>query len=370
MILVGIFVFALTIVVILTLTAPLYSYAFSLNLPIDCKIGEDCYIQNFVDVDPGDGAQDYRCGALSYDGHKGTDFRLINLAQMRRGVKVLAAADGTVKGVRNDMDDVNFRDATPDAIAKRECGNGLMLAHADGYKTQYCHMKKGSVTVKSGAQVRRGDVLGEVGLSGQTEFPHLHLQVTDADDQIIDPFSGPMQKSPCGRMGKSLWDSAIQQTLAYQDTAVLNAGFSPVAPDVKKMRDDPEALGRVDATSDVIALWVDLMGAKKGDVMFMMIKGPDGKQLVYHSSRFDKPMAAFFQFAGKKRTEERWPTGTYTGIITLRRGEDADAPLALKKEIEMVIGDPAQDHAGDNAASDVPKSNRTPAIDNETSQPN
>lgn len=355
MILVGILVFGLSLAVILTLITPLYSYAFSLQMPVDCKIGEDCYIQNFVDIDTSSNAKDYRCGSLSYDGHKGTDFRLVNLAQMRRGVKVLAAAEGTVKGVRNDMDDVNFRDTTPDAIAKRECGNGLMIAHVGGYKTQYCHMKKGSVRVKTGDYVKRGDVLGEVGLSGQTEFPHLHLQVTDSKDQIIDPFSGPMLASKCGGFGETLWDPSIQPALAYQDTAILNMGFAPVAPEVGKMRDDPEALGRVDATSDVFALWVDIMGAQKGDVLFMLIKGPDGKPLVHHSSSFDKPMAAFFQFAGKKRTTERWPDGIYTGIITLRRGEDADAPLAAKKEIQLVIGDPAKDHVEPESETPKPK---------------
>lgn len=345
MMLIGLAIFGLILAALLTLVTPLYSYAFSLQLPIDCRLGENCYIQNYVDVDPDKSWRDYHCGYLSYDGHKGTDFRLINLAQMKHGVKVLASADGTVKGIRDGMDDINFKNTTPAAIANRECGNGVLIQHVGGYTTQYCHMKKGSIAVKSGDFVKSGTVLGEVGLSGQTEFPHVHLQVADSKGQIIDPFSGPMLTTKCGGFGQSLWDKSIQEKLAYQDTALLNAAFAPVAPESDRMRDDPDALGRVDATSDVMALWIDIMGAKKGDALFMMIKGPDGKQLVYHSITLDKNLAAYFHSVGKKRVGDRWPSGTYTGSITLRRGEDIDAPVVISKELQIVIGDPSKDDA-------------------------
>ena len=358
---IGFVIAGLVLAAILTMITPLYSYAFSLQLPIDCKLGENCYIQNYVDLDTGKDWRDYRCGFLSYDGHKGTDFRLINVAQMKRGVNVLASADGTVKGIRDGMDDINFKNSTPAAVANRECGNGVLILHVGGYKTQYCHMKKGSVAVKAGDYVKTGAVLGQVGLSGQTEFPHVHLQVTDSKDQIIDPFSGPMLNSKCGGFGQSLWDKSVVEKLAYQDTSLLNMAFAPVVPESDKMRDDPEATGRVDANSDLMAMWVDIMGVKKGDVLFMMIKGPDGKQLVYHSATFDKNLAAYFQTVGKKRTEDKWADGIYTGILTLRRGEDADAPVALTKEIQLVIGDPSKDDEGAPAPDEpTPKTTFVP----------
>jgi murein DD-endopeptidase MepM/ murein hydrolase activator NlpD len=37
----------------------------------------------------------------------------------------------------------------PDA-ANREYGNGVVIRHIDGFETQYCHLAKGSITVKSG----------------------------------------------------------------------------------------------------------------------------------------------------------------------------------------------------------------------------
>jgi hypothetical protein len=57
----------------------------SFALPIDCEIGKSCVLQNYVDRDPGPGARDYRCGPLAYDGHKGTDIRVIDLPAFKRG---------------------------------------------------------------------------------------------------------------------------------------------------------------------------------------------------------------------------------------------------------------------------------------------
>ena len=53
-------------------------------------------------------------------------------------------------------------------ISGKECGNGVVLVHDDGYQTQYCHLKKGSVAVKKGARVSEGDLLGFIGMSGKT----------------------------------------------------------------------------------------------------------------------------------------------------------------------------------------------------------
>ena len=71
-----------------------------LSLPLDCGSTKPCIIQNYVDRQAGPEARDFMCGALSYDGHKGTDFRIPDLAQMRKGVSVRAAAAGKVIGIR------------------------------------------------------------------------------------------------------------------------------------------------------------------------------------------------------------------------------------------------------------------------------
>src|SRR6185503_18489146 len=45
----------------------------ALDVPVACEMGKACVLQNYVDRDPGPAARDYRCGMLTYDGHKGTD---------------------------------------------------------------------------------------------------------------------------------------------------------------------------------------------------------------------------------------------------------------------------------------------------------
>lgn len=161
-----------------------------LALPIACDAKAGCLIQNYFDHDAGPGFVDYTCGQLGYDGHTGTDFRLHNLAEMHAGVPVRAAAAGTVRAVRDDMEDVSIRDLK-DArvIAGREAGNSVAIEHGNGWETQYSHLRRGSVRVKPGQEVRAGQVIGEVGLSGKTEFPHLHLSVR-LDGGNIDPCWG------------------------------------------------------------------------------------------------------------------------------------------------------------------------------------
>ena len=63
--------------------------------PIDCALNQDCVIQQFVDHDTTEGIADFACGIATYDGHKGTDFRVFP-KDLERGVAVLAAADGVV----------------------------------------------------------------------------------------------------------------------------------------------------------------------------------------------------------------------------------------------------------------------------------
>src|ERR687895_2961045 len=51
-----------------------------LVLPVACRIGAGCEVQNYVDLDPGPGVRDYRCGRRGYDKHGGVDIRLPDLA--------------------------------------------------------------------------------------------------------------------------------------------------------------------------------------------------------------------------------------------------------------------------------------------------
>jgi Peptidase family M23 len=198
-----------------------------LDLPLDCALGETCAIQQYVDHDASGAARDYQCGTLSYDGHNGTDFRLASRALQRAGVNVLAAADGLVLRLRANVEDAIIAPNGALPASDRMCGNGLIIAHRDGWERQYCHLAKDSLTVQPGQKVSAGTPLGRVGLSGATQFPHLHFTVR-YHGEVVDPFAFAAPADSCGG-GMPLWRQAWRAALAYRARSVLNAGFAAAA---------------------------------------------------------------------------------------------------------------------------------------------
>jgi hypothetical protein len=96
------------------------------------------------------------------------------------GKPILAVADGTVVGTRNDLQD-QIPGALPANLPLDEAdGNFVVLDIGSGSFVNYAHMRPGSVKVKLGDKVRRGDQLGEVGNTGNSQAPHLHLHVMDS----------------------------------------------------------------------------------------------------------------------------------------------------------------------------------------------
>lgn len=63
-------------------------------------------------------------------------------------------------------------------------GNFVEVSHENGFKSKYAHM--GKIYVKAGGKVRSWNILGEVGLTGNTSGPHTHLEVT-LNEKYIDP---------------------------------------------------------------------------------------------------------------------------------------------------------------------------------------
>ena len=199
---------------LLTLSAALPARAgdISLDVPVACDMAKVCSIQKHFDLDPGPERLDYACGRLTGDGHDGTDIRVPDFPAMDRGVAVVAAAPGVVKAVRDGMADASVRKSGPgeggrEAIAGREAGNGVVIDHGDGWETQYSHLKRGSIAVKPGDRVAAGQRLGLIGLSGQTEYPHVHFSVR-YQGRSLDPFVGSADRFACGDTRRPLWSSA------------------------------------------------------------------------------------------------------------------------------------------------------------------
>jgi len=291
---------------------------FPLALPIDCTPGKNCWVINHVDLDPGPGRRDYRCGAMSYDGHKGTDIALRNLARLNDNVAVMAAAPGKVVGTRDGMADVSIAVAGKDAVKNRECGNGVRIQHADGWTTQYCHMKRGSIAVKTGQTVRTGQRLGSVGLSGMTEFPHVHITV-EKDGKVVDPFRGIDGGPECGRGTAPLWDAEARRELVDEAPILVDAGFGAGPVQRADAEAGTAALAATGTDAPALVVWSRTAGIEPGDTLTTTIAGPDGASLFSDRWTADKTRIMQFRYVGKKRPAGGWPAGTYTGRVLLER---------------------------------------------------
>lgn len=129
-----------------------------------------------------------------YDEHDGTDYLLEGAfdAMDSGSTEIIAAADGVVVSTDDGNydrchvgDDLLVTCDGHDLIA-----NHVILEHADGNQSMYWHMKSGSVAVQVGDEVACGDVLGLVGSSGISSFPHLHFEVQTASGDTLNPYSG------------------------------------------------------------------------------------------------------------------------------------------------------------------------------------
>lgn len=97
--------------------------------------------------------------------HGGVDYTV------PEGTPVFATADGVVHDV-----------------ATRLTGSGIsvVIDHGNGYQTTYSHLAGGSVRVRRGDTVRRGDIIARTGNTGLSLAPHLHYEVRH-DGMRVDP---------------------------------------------------------------------------------------------------------------------------------------------------------------------------------------
>ncbi|HEY4144408.1 M23 family metallopeptidase [Pinirhizobacter sp.] len=98
------------------------------------------------------------------------------------GTEVLAVADGVVTATRHSEPDHAPLQAQPEPSSLTLdglFGNYVVLQVAPGTWAGYAHLKPGSVLVKPGDHVKRGQVIGRLGQSGNSAAPHLHFQLAN-----------------------------------------------------------------------------------------------------------------------------------------------------------------------------------------------
>lgn len=147
------------------------------------------------------------------------------------GADVLAVADATVAATRDGV-------AEPARVSAREqrhaddaaAGNFVSLDLGDGRVAVFEHLKTGSVKVRQGQRVRRGDVIAALGFTGSSTGPHLHLHLGDAASPlaaeglpfVFDAFRVLGRYADIGMIGRERW-------LAEGVGARTNERPSPIA---------------------------------------------------------------------------------------------------------------------------------------------
>lgn len=122
---------------------------------------------------------------LGPDGRLFRDPGNVNANWYDYGAEVLAVADGVVASVKEGFPD-NAAQAAPTIPITLESigGNALGLDLGGGHFAFYGHLKPGSLRVKVGDRVKAGQVLAQLGNSGQSDGPHLHFHLVDGNSLL------------------------------------------------------------------------------------------------------------------------------------------------------------------------------------------
>lgn len=100
------------------------------------------------------------------------------------GEDVLAVADGVVASMEDGLPNQIPGKLPAGLDINQADGNHIILQIGPGHYALYAHLKPGSIRVKPGDRVRAGQVLGQVGNSGNTSEPHLHFHLMDGPSTL------------------------------------------------------------------------------------------------------------------------------------------------------------------------------------------
>lgn len=100
------------------------------------------------------------------------------------GARVVSPCSGEVTGAVDGLPDLE----PPQMDPENPAGNNVVIA-CDGMLVDLSHLRRGSVAVSQGQAVEAGQLLGEVGNSGNTTEPHLHIHAVDEETGAAVPLT-------------------------------------------------------------------------------------------------------------------------------------------------------------------------------------
>lgn len=251
---------------------------------------------------------DYNCGNRTYDwasgNHQGTDLILWPYPWKRMAenvMEVVAAAEGVIVNKKDGFNDLScVNNGNPN-------WNGFVVEHADGSQAIYMHFKKNTLNPKGiGDTVSAGEFLGVAGSSGSSTWPHLHFEVRDSENQVIDPYQGP-----CNSMNDTSWWQ-VQEPYAVPRINEISTHYvgtqdteCPVIENTyKKINFVP---------GDMLYLKIFYRDINDGDVTNIQFKKPNGE--ILYNWNWTNDWGAFYatSYASWEfQTDNTWMDGVYT----------------------------------------------------------
>lgn len=146
------------------------------------------------------------------------------------GQKAIAVADAKVVSVLDGLPERVPNALPPDTTMQNVTGNHVILDLGRGYYAFYAHLQPGSLKVRAGDRVRRGQVLALLGNSGNTTAPHLHFHVSDGIGPlssqgvpyVIDGFTARGVATDVTEQGKVVWTALPQPQTVQRATMPMN----------------------------------------------------------------------------------------------------------------------------------------------------
>ncbi len=280
------------LLLIIIIPSDTYASELKFNTPIQCKIGEDCFLLNQLEK--------VGCGQLPFSTKDGVMFIAKHDALVRDGIKILASQNGKVKAVRSNVDD---QDKSTVSIAP--CGNGIIVTHANGYETQYCYLHKDTIKLKKGDKVKEGQELGLMGMSGNINYPAM-LFTLKRKNKHIDPFTNNHKSEDCVyNHDKSLWNPETIKTMIHSETIITNYGFTTEEPEIAKARNGDYNTMTIAGNTNIIGYFIDLIGVYEGDLIIIEMLSPDGYKIVSYQKKFvDFNPRAFAHIVYKNQSQK------------------------------------------------------------------
>ncbi len=252
--------------------------------------------------------------------HEGIDiWASKDSAAQKSGVEVIAAKDGTVYIAKDDGIPSN-------TSLGGGYGNHIIIKHSDGKYTLYGHLETGTFKVSAGDVVKAGQVIANVGSSGNSSGWHLHFNISNepyssCEDPLlyynVEPTSSKYPEY------SKLQKATVTDFNAYKFVSVKGAGGGPssldgflfigdqklnsIESDITKLASGITAIG---VTNSNQTQWIDVIKKSSGTIVSEQVTLPQdplgisinlGFNEIQNQTKMDELLDAVVQkYPGKK----------------------------------------------------------------------